>query len=84
MDKQQEFKYILAFVCESDFTADEICCDMLRSLWTAYCLHHNLICDTKEYDESIMKIWSMIAEKGTTHPWASFKRFDLAMGKFLS
>lgn len=44
MDKQKELDFMLHFAREA-FLDEEVCADQLRSLWTAYCLHHGLDAD---------------------------------------
>lgn len=46
---QQEFRYLLDFIEESDLTV-HIIWEQIRSLCTAFCLHCNLDVDTFPYD----------------------------------
>ena len=86
-EKEVELQFILDFVADACFEND-ICCDQFRSLWTAYCLRHDLIVDTAEYDKAIMDIWNMIkgAEGGEEQDsafWSDFDSFDDFMCAYL-
>lgn len=85
-----ELQFIFDFITVADFGyASE--CNQLRSLWTAYCLHTDMVCDTKEYDNTILSIWGAV-EKNTSCPWeddeeegtVGFELFDMYMGEELS
>lgn len=85
-----ELQFIFDFITVADFGYATECCQ-LRSLWTAYCLHTDMVCDTKEYDNAILTIWSAV-EKNTSCPWEDdeeegiigFELFDMYMGEELS
>ncbi len=86
----KELDFILDFARDNDFGYDS-CREQLRSLWTAYCLHNNLLPDTRLYDNDLLEIWNVV-EKNTTHPWIwtdseekieGFELFDLYMGSEL-
>ncbi len=86
-EKESELQFIRDFVADACFEND-ICCDQLRSLWTAYCLRHDLIVDTYEYDQSIMDIWNVIEDAGgggeqDTAFWSNFDSFDDFMCAYL-
>lgn len=82
-EKKKELNYILSFVDGACFE-DDICGNQLRSLWTAYCFHHNLTVDTKRYDADILKLWVKIAEtEEDTSFWSDFESFDNFMCKYL-
>lgn len=74
--KKLELEYLKTFAHEAYFDT-EICRDQLRSLWTAYCLHNDLMVDTATYDSDILELWSVVSlgEKNTTE-WSSFDSFD--------
>lgn len=55
MDREKELAYIIGFAVESCFD-DELSCQQLRSLWTAYCFHHGLDADTADYDADLAAI----------------------------
>ena len=72
MNRKEELDFILAFVEENTFDA-EIACQQLRSLWTAYCLHHGLDVDTRDYDDDISSIWSIMSENEEDNAyWSDF------------
>lgn len=56
----------------------------LKSLWTAYCLHNDLICDTSDYDDDVLHIFNMLVEQN--HLWddVEFDQFDLWLGSYIS
>lgn len=79
MEKRQEFQYIGSFVDEGCFDS-ELVCNQLRSLWTAYCLHHNLDVDTNGYDHDLTDIWAQVsATEDGTACWSDFDSFDAFM-----
>lgn len=62
-----EFKYILDFVKGADL--DDLCqYHQLIALWTAFCLHRDLIPDTFSYDTLEKELWDEIV-KNETNPW---------------
>lgn len=73
----EEFEFILDFVKETDF-GYTVCCRQLRSLWTAYCLHNNLNCDTGRYDNNIHHIYNIMS-KNNSCTWNDFDSFDMYM-----
>lgn len=56
-----EFQYILKFAKKTDFFF-EAARKQLRSLWTAYCLHNDMECDTKDYDNNIRFVYTVVAK----------------------
>lgn len=82
-NKRAELDYIFNFINEGFFDQD-IECDQLRSLWTAFCLHNNLDVDTVEYDNILFEIWESVAstEKDNAF-WDDFCSFDVFMGFYL-
>ena len=75
--------YLLAFATESCFDT-ETCCDQLRSLWTAYCLHNRLDVDTRDYDLTLLKVWEVVSvEEEDNAYWSSFDSFDDFMCSWL-
>lgn len=76
MDRGKELAYIIGFATESCFD-DELPCQQLRSLWTAYCFHHGLDADTADYDADLATIWKEIAQtEEDTAYWSDFNSFD--------
>lgn len=86
----EEFGFILDFAKEMyfEFRAAR---QQLRSLWTAYCLHNDMECDTAKYDNDIRAIYNVVA-KNKSCQWVDneeegivgFDLFDLFMGEELS
>ena len=78
-ERSQELQYIISFAEESRFEM-EPAHSQLRSLWTAYCLHHSLDVDTSKYDHDLMAIWAQVsATEGDTACWSDFDSFDAFM-----
>lgn len=78
-----EYLYLKAFARQSFFD-EEICRDHLRILWTAFCLHHELLVDTSSYDTLLQKLWDVLSEIGDgTSEWDGFDGFDNFMCKYL-
>lgn len=72
----EEFEYMRKYAGGADFSTD-VCREQLRSLWTAYCLHHGLDCDTSRYDSALMGLWEAVAEtEPDTADWSDFDSFD--------
>lgn len=82
-----EFEYLLRFVTEArdaSSTNEELFANQLLSLWTAYCLHKNMMCDTAAYDNKILRIWGLIEEDDKPEGcYKDFDGFDLFMGQYL-
>lgn len=75
-DKQRELDYLKDFSCEAYFDT-EVGREQLRSLWTAYCLHNDLIVDTGTYDDDILELWSAVSlGEEDTAEWSDFDSFD--------
>lgn len=62
-----EFRYILDFVKGADLD-DLSQYNQLIALWTAFCLHRDLIPDTNFYDILVREVWKEI-QKNETNPW---------------
>lgn len=76
-----EFEYMKRFIEENDFDGETLC-DQLRSLWTAYCIHHGLECDTGKYDGDLLDLWNVMDEQDNIF-WSCFDSFDNFMCKYL-
>ena len=72
-----EFEYMAGFAADVDLSV-KVCREQLRSLWTAYCLHRNLVCDTSSYDSDLRKLWQAV-ESNATRTWVDFDRLDRYM-----
>lgn len=59
-----ELEFIWEFAQDSDFNY-QLAQKQLRSLWTAYCFHNNIGCDTRRYDESLRTVWDVASENNT-------------------
>lgn len=71
--------YIIGFAVESSFD-NELACQQLRSLWTAYCFHWGLDVDTASYDADLAAVWREIAQlEEDTAYWSDFDSFDSFM-----
>lgn len=83
ISRKAEFDYMMNFVEENSFD-DEMSCDWLRMLWTAFCLHHGLDVDTHVYDWYLSELWKRLQETGDgTSEWADFNEFENFMCKYL-
>jgi len=80
--KISELEFLKAFAQESCFD-NELCRDQLRSLWTAYCFHHNHDVDTREYDVDLQELWEVIDESDCAdwHDYSTF--YDFMCGYFV-
>lgn len=78
LNRTAEFGYMKAFIIEGDFTED-VYRTQLLALWTAYCLHQNLVVDTMGYDDDLLGLWyAMNGTKGTCR-WSSYSEFSQFM-----
>ena len=68
--------YILGVKNEDDYDK-HIIFRQLRSLWTSYCMHEDLVPDTLQYDVKFSEIYKEIQKEIPTIP---FESFDLFMG----
>lgn len=84
VERQAERDYLLSFVQEAGFD-QEIACDQLLCLWTAYCLHHNVAVDTREYDTTLYAVWETL-HQGEEDPamWCDYGSFDRTMARYLT
>ena len=75
-ERTRELQYIVSFAGAGGFDM-ELACNQLRSLWTAYCLRHNLAVDTGTSDHTLMDVWERIAAvEGDTAYWSDYDSFD--------
>lgn len=76
INKNAEMEYIKEFLQEGIFDYD-LSMNQLRSLWTAFCLHHRIDVDTYEYDTKLLFLWRNIPEKDKkgVMTWEDFDRF---------
>ncbi len=82
--RDAEWKYLKQFVRENNFNRT-LPCNQLRSLWTAYCFHHELIVDTSGYDNDLLELWNFMVNCG--YPvslwWANYDTFTNFMSEYL-
>lgn len=77
MNKTEELVFIISFA-ENECLKGATVCRQLRSLWTAYCLHHNINVDTAQYDNDLWLVWGKVENK--KHNYASnFDEFETYM-----
>lgn len=79
-----EFRFLLHYAKEAFFD-EEICRDLLRVLWTAYCLHKGLTTISAQYASELLKVWCEVVEgsEGETADWSDFRSFDTFMQRYL-
>lgn len=80
INKSAELEYLKNFVHGGDFD-EKLYQDQLRSLWTAYCFHHNLTVDTQEYDNTLLGLWNLLDVQQDA--WMDYDTFDSSLCKFL-
>lgn len=80
INKSAELEYLKSFVCGGDFD-EKLYRNQLRSLWTAYCFHHNLTVDTQEYDNALLGLWNLLGVQQDA--WKSYDTFDSFLCEFL-
>ncbi len=77
----QELEYMITFAKYVNSDAnDNHKLRLLRSLWTAYCLHNDYDIDTKNYTDSLDKIWDAL--KNNSH-CENREKFNSYMQKHL-
>lgn len=83
MNRLRELSWINSFASEGFFN-DGTSANQLRALWTAYCLHHSLNTDTKDYDDDLRAIWQALQANGGALPyWDDYESFDNFMTNHL-
>lgn len=84
MNREAEFEFLLRFAAEA-FIGEETVFSQLRSLWTAYCFHHDLDVDTSRYDNDLLSLWEAVTRSGEedTQHWSDFDSFDQFMCAWL-
>lgn len=55
----------------------------LKSLWTAYCLHNDLTCDTADYDGDVLHLFNVLAEQNPQWNNVEFDQFELWLGSYI-
>lgn len=83
VSRNAEKEYLKHFAAESSLD-ESVCCNQLRSLWTAYCLHHDLSVDTGGYDADLLDLWGSVeGNQQKTADWSNFNSFDHFMCQML-
>ena len=78
-ERTRELQYIISFAGQGCFDA-ELACNQLRSLWTAYCLHHDLDVDISGYDNDLTTVWAQVAAvEDDTACWSDYSSFGSFM-----
>lgn len=82
--KKSEFDFMVNSLKEMYFTT-AVGFSQLLSLWTAFCLHHDLEVDTSEYDKLIGELWRIIESGGysKTVVWKNREGFEMYMCRCL-
>lgn len=84
LDKRKELEFIQAFIGGAFFD-EEVCRDQLRSLWTAYCLHHGLDVDTAMYDAVLLDLFNALSLEQRRELCRNYyPKFDDVMGVWLA
>lgn len=83
-----ELEYILEFAKERSFNGDAVEREQLRVLWTAYCLHHNIDCDTEMWGSHINQLWEAVIDGvdigGSSDELHDLSTFDEYMCAYLT
>lgn len=84
MDRSTEFDYMVDFAMTHNLD-EGLVRDRLRVLWTAHCLHYDLVVDTVEYDVDLTRLWGVVAEEGGgTSEWSDRDSFNKFMCQYLA
>ena len=89
MDKDTELEFLKNFArldCRAEQDRGYVyvtgtATDQLRCLWTAFCIHHDLSVDTREYDDLLSQLWKHVDTH--TGDWDKFAEFESFMCYFL-
>ena len=79
--KMEELNAIKSFILKADLHR-EFYCNQLCSLWTAYCIRHNLEIDTMVYNKDLEELWHAITT--SINIWNSINDFKSFMAKWLT
>lgn len=78
---EPELQFMLDYADDGDFD-DELEMNQLRSMWTAFCIHHDIEVDTYSYDNWLLRLWGVIGKKPGV-AWTDFEDFDEFMCAYL-
>ena len=81
--ERYELEYLFTFVEASSFE-QEILCDQLVCLWTAFCLHNKIDVKADRYSTNLHDLWDQLL-KNEEDPayWSGYESFALSMGRYL-
>ena len=84
VSRSAELQLLRRYIRENCFD-EEIACDRLQFLWTAYCLHHNLATNAPSYNSDLLELWGILLEKseGDMCGWGEYVDFSEYMSKYL-
>ncbi len=82
LNLRAEHKYLMCFVSDNSFY-DQHLKNQLRALWTAFCFHAKWEADTQPYDNTLLELWEILANRGAAD-WKDFNDFDNFMCEFLA
>lgn len=91
MKRDDEFREIIFFIKDMWFTMRSF--EHLRCMWTTYCIHHDILIDTADYDNDMMCMFNLVRaisrqtkQKMDTNKLKRlyFKNFDNFMGKYMA
>nr|DAH27794.1 MAG TPA: hypothetical protein [Caudoviricetes sp.] len=84
VDQVSELKYLLDFAKAENFMG-QVARRQLRALMTAYCLRHDVLVDTYEYDQVIIRIWEALNQNKNQYvPFTDVVQCDMYLGTLLS
>lgn len=73
---QEELDYILERIKSSDGLDIPLVMRQIKSLWTAFCLHHDQSVDTHSYDMNMLTLWKyMCRNKSNPYSSVDYERF---------
>lgn len=85
-NRKAEFSYLLEFAASAEFDGSQgVQMRQLRTLWSAYCLRHNLDVDTRQYKDDLTILWEVV--KGNPDSEYTPERandFDRYMRQYIS
>ena len=79
--KVEELNDIKSFIRKADFHR-EFHRNQFRSLWTAYCIRHNLEVDTMFYNKNLEELWHIITT--SINIWDNINDFKSFMAEWLA
>lgn len=81
--ERYELEYLFTFVEASSFE-QEILCDQLVCLWTAFCLHNKIDVKADRYSTNLHDLWDQLLKNEEDLAYLSgYESFALSMGRYL-